>query len=245
MSTSPFTSQSVHSSRSTTSTILNANSLSSFSTRTSDSITLSSSFDGTHYTGVSTRLSNRAVVGIGIGTAFAGAFLALLGASIFFTRLRRERQRRSHKGLNPSLASTQLNDIPMERADDSTIRKWMQDLNELIHQHVENHYHDEESHDHPDDLKRKLGKCGFTDLTEPSAQRLAILLISPRTRYTAIRNLIASIIFRHINVESDPEVALLPDYMLSFAKAILGTKRRPGEEGGKPTLTFNVKSGEY
>jgi hypothetical protein len=128
-------------------------------------------------------------------------------------------------------------DIPLERADDSRIRKYMQDLNELILQHVENHYHGGNFQSRPDDLKRDLITCGYGDLTEPSAEALSNLLCSPATRSTAIRHLIASVILHHIEFKSDPETSLLPAHIAGFCQAMLRVKRTPGEEESKPVLS--------
>ncbi len=133
-----------------------------------------------------------------------------------------------------------LEDIPLERADDSRIRKSMQDLNELIHQHVENHYHMRHFQGRSDHLMRKLMTCGYTDGTEPSAQSLAVLLINPGTRGTAIRQIIASIIIRHIDLNSEAETSLLPGHILAFYQAISKRKRLRGEEEGQPAQTRSL-----
>jgi hypothetical protein len=122
-------------------------------------------------------------------------------------------------------------DFPLERADDSQIRKFMQDLNELIHQHVENHYHKRKIEGRAEDLKRELVNCGYSDRTEPSAQALSVLLNTPATRNTAIRQLIGSVIMHHIELKSDPETSLLPGHIAGFCQATLKVKRSPADEG--------------
>ena len=105
----------------------------------------------------------------------------------------------------------------------------MQDLSELISQHVENHYHGRPFEGPPADLKRGLKNCGYGDSTEPSAETLAGLLINPTTRTAAIRHLIASVIFNHIELSSKPKNSLLPANITSFCQASLKSKQAGGE----------------
>lgn len=88
-------------------------------------------------------------------------------------------------------------------------------------------------------------KCGYTDGTKPSAQALAALLISPGTRVTAIRQIIASTIIRHIDLNSETEASLLPEHILAFYQAISKRKRLRGEEEGQRAHTIFLVHNEY
>jgi len=122
-------------------------------------------------------VSTSAAVGIGIGTTFAGAFLALLTIWIFFRRSRRSRRggqnscvsdtnhERGFGGVRKRVSSSivALEDVPLDPADDSQIRKHMQDLYELIHQHAENHYSARNFEGRRQDLQLELAICGWSD----------------------------------------------------------------------------------
>jgi hypothetical protein len=88
----------------------------------------------------------RAVAGISIGTAVIGAVIALLAVWIFLgKRISREHGAKAYswtkvkahpeneKGFGTPNAAALENNL-LERADDSEIRKLMQDLNEMIDQ---------------------------------------------------------------------------------------------------------------
>lgn len=196
-------------------------------------------------------VSTGAVVGVGIGTALAGAFLALLGLWLFLRRSQRSRRAGGNsslslgdhvgkfggakngigKGVSTSIVA--LDDMPFDPADDSQIRKSMQDLYELIHQHAENHYSARNFEGRREHLRHELAKGGWNDRTEPSAQTLASLLVNPVTRRVAIRHIIAWVILQHIDLKSSPDTSLLPAHIIASGQALLKIKRTPGEQEGK------------
>ncbi|KAH8761769.1 hypothetical protein BGZ57DRAFT_992822, partial [Hyaloscypha finlandica] len=171
------------------------------------------------------------VVGVGIGTALVGAFLALLGVWLFLRQSRRSRPAGGNsspslgdhvgrfggaknsigKGLSTSIVA--LDDLPFDPVDDSQTRKSMQDLYELIHQHAENHYNAWNFEGRREDLRHELAKGGWNDRTEQSAQTLASLLVNPTTRRVAIRHIIAWAIIQHIDLKSSPDTSLLPAHI--------------------------------
>jgi hypothetical protein len=202
------------------------------------------------------------VAGVAVGTAVAGAFIALLVAWIFFRRPPRSRRgvetswasnadhqgsfgspkykdNSNGKGVTTSIIA--LEDIPLDPADDSQIRKSMQDLYELIHQHVENHYSTENFQGRVEDLRQELAKCGWSDQTEPSAPTLATLLINPITRRVAIRHIIAWVILQHVDLKSSPETSLLPTHILATSQAIIRIKRTPGEQAGTRLHSYSTQ----
>jgi hypothetical protein len=189
------------------------------------------------------------VVGVGLGSALAGAFLVSLVIFIFLRRLRKSRPAgenswqsdADHKGnfggpstgKGVSTSVVALEDIPLDPADDSQIRKSMQDLYELIHQHVENHYSSRSFQGRHEDLRRELEKCGWSDRTEPSTETIVSLLINSTTRRVAIRHIIAWVILQHVDLRSSPEMSLLPNHILASGQAMLKIKRTPGEQEGR------------
>jgi hypothetical protein len=134
-------------------------------------------------------------------------------------------------GTFPSIAA--LDYIPFDPADDSQIRTSMQDLSELIHQHVQNHYTVRNFPVRREDLRLELVKCGWNDRTEPSVEKLESLLINPATQLVAIRHMISWVIIQHIDLRNSPETSLLPAHILGPSQAMLTVKRTAGEQEGR------------
>ncbi|KAF8852562.1 hypothetical protein BDZ45DRAFT_100986 [Acephala macrosclerotiorum] len=188
----------------------------------------------THHSG----LTKGEAAGVGVGSAVAGVFLACLG--IFLFRQRSRQRLKSRNSFSNSESGGKIKSLPLkanldknnsihvtdtavhdgspERADDSQIRNATQALNEFINQHVENHYHLGPFPKQLGDLKQELVKLGYTDHSTPSVNTMASLLVSPKTRRTAIRRLIASIMIENIGLNADPETSLLPRHILASSR---------------------------
>jgi len=191
-------------------------------------------------------LSNGAAAGVGIGCAIGGAILALIAIALF-TQCRKRRPndisniayqntpqaKASDDYESKSTSVIPLVDVPIERADDSQIKKSLTDLNELINQHVENHYHNQTFTGQPAGLERELSKCGFNGAGSESAGYMASILIDPRTRGAGIRKLIAYVILAHSQPNAPKLLSLLPGSISGVSRAMLQVRRRPGEEQGK------------
>ena len=79
-----------------------------------------------------------------IGTVFTVfVFQILMKRSKHLAGERRRRSRNDNEKRTDSRTEAPLEANLLERADDSQIRKSMQDLHEFIDQHCENHYHDQ------------------------------------------------------------------------------------------------------
>jgi hypothetical protein len=185
-------------------------------------------------------LSGGGVAGIGVGAAVIGGLLAAL---IFWVCMRRykhlgeERRRRSRNDvekISGSRSEAPLEENLLERADDSQIRKSMQDLNELIDQHCENHYHGQAVDSAQGSLERTLIEAGYNNLSSsaPPVAEFARLLQSPNTQLLAIRQFIALVILSHVGWRSRAEVSLLPPQIAAFCQTIPPTERQPGSEEG-------------
>jgi hypothetical protein len=175
--------------------------------------------------------------GIGIGGLLIGALLALLFAFIFMKRSRKHRSsghRHSssfdtEKNLTVApIASSTLDETLLDRADDSQLRKSMQDLSELLDQHVENNYHLEAFEGSQGPLEKMLVEAGYS--TEPGESEIAALLVNPRTRFAAIREVIARILVGNLEVRSRPELSLLPPQIVGFVKSIPPVERLGGAD---------------
>jgi hypothetical protein len=130
-----------------------------------------------------------------------------------------------------------LDENLLERADDSQIRKSMQDLNELIDQHVENYYHLHVFEGSQGSLERRLVECEYgLDL---SVEEMVSILKNPKTRFAGIRQLIATIIVKNINFKAGVEVSLLSSKIAAFCNSMPPIERQPGcEEGMYPEYLF-------
>jgi hypothetical protein len=134
----------------------------------------------------------------------------------------------TEKNIGPTIAATPLEETLIDRADDSQLRKSMQDLAELIDQHVENNYNLNPFEGSQGSLERRLAECGYN--TEPSASSIAGLLINPHTRFVAIREVIAHIILPEDWQRGKPELSLLPFQIAGFIKMIPSTEKLAGAD---------------
>jgi hypothetical protein len=191
-------------------------------------------------------ISAEAAAGIGIGSAIIGALLALLAGWICLGKRRsgkREGQRYSwtkvkthtenEKGLGTRNAVTLENNL-LERADDSDIRKSMQDLNEMIDQHCVNYYHLQTLNVNQGDLEHRLVECGYNspNSSGPSVAEFAKLLQNPRTRTAAIHRFISLLVLSRSDWRSSSKVSLLPSQISNFCQSIPPVESYPGSEEG-------------
>jgi hypothetical protein len=106
----------------------------------------------------------------------------------------------------------------------------MQDLNELIDQHVENNYYSQAFVGSQAALEKGLAEAGYS--TEPTVSEIASLLVNQRTRFAAIREVIAKILVGNLEVRSRPELSLLPPQIVGFVKTIPPVERLGGADEG-------------
>jgi hypothetical protein len=147
---------------------------------------------------------------------------------------RRRRSRNYEEKRTGSRNEALLEENLLERADDSQVKKSMQDLNELIDQHCENHYHDQAVDIAHGSLERSLVEAGYENLSSsaPPTAEFARLLQSPHSRLLAIRKFIGLVILSHVDWRCRPEVSLLPPQIAVFCQTIPPTERQPGSEEG-------------
>jgi hypothetical protein len=107
----------------------------------------------------------------------------------------------------------------------------MQDLSELIDQHVENYYHLKPLEGNQATLERRLIDCGYG--TGPAVQDMVSLLWNPRTRFVGIRQLIATIIVKNIDPKARADVSLLPPQVAGFCQSVPAVEKQPGSEDGE------------
>lgn len=201
-------------------------------------------------------VSNGAAAGIGIGCAVAGAVIAIIIFALF-TRSRKGRRNISNGTYENTLQKESgdvdyksanvisMTEIPLERADDSQIKKSMTDMNELIDQHVLNHYHNQPFQGQQIDLEMAVSNCGLDGAGDMSTGYMASVLINPRTRSAGIRRLIAYVILEHSQPGADESTSLLPGNIAGVSRTMLQGKRRPGEEQGKSVALFERQKLTY
>ncbi|KAF7931612.1 uncharacterized protein EAE98_004348 [Botrytis deweyae] len=180
-------------------------------------------------------VSGGAIAGIAIATFIVGALLGSIGLWFYFRRKRASKTPwSSENGYSKRNATTdhgvaiskhpetQMQSyIIAERADDSQLRHQMQNLGELIYQHVENHYTTGPHTGTSQDFAATLRKCGYSERTEPTISTLGSLLGNSSERQIAIKSLIAWVILRGVELNSGSEYSLLPDEITSFYRSAL------------------------
>ena len=188
------------------------------------------------------KISGGAAAGIGIGGLVIGALLGLLVAFIFMKRSRKHSSKRRPSSIDTEkhlpvapIAFSALDETLLDRADDSQLRKSMQDLNEVIDQHVENNYHSQAFVGSRKPLEKGLAEAGYS---EPSVPEIASLLINQRTRFAAIREVIARILIGSLETRCRPELSLLPPQIVGFVKSIPPVERLGGADEGMFEILF-------
>ncbi|KAF4625517.1 hypothetical protein G7Y89_g12650 [Cudoniella acicularis] len=189
------------------------------------------------------KISSGAAAGIGVGAAVVGALLAF--ALIWLFRKREKRPVQSPEtfelgkvryqddgssGTIITRAHTSLDENLLDRADDSQIKRLMQDLNDTIDQHCENFYHLQSPNLDSRTLQQHLIEARYNEVitSGPSAAEMVDLLQNPNTRLNAIRRFIACIILGHVDFKTAPEVSLLPPYIANFIHNIPKIENQPG-----------------
>jgi hypothetical protein len=212
---------------------------------------------------VSTGLSSGAAAGIGIGCAIIGALVAFALAWCILGRKRKNQRspipEREHFVPSPDYGNTNiisktpltekvlplagpqseaLDGFLTQRADDSQLKKVLQDLNEIIDQHVENHYHNKPFEGNQGALERRLVECGYTsDIAEVTA-----ILVNPQTRFAGIRQLIAKVIIGNTDLKARSDLSLLPPQIAAFYSSIPPVERQSGSEDGRlPSFVSTCK----
>ncbi|TEY74751.1 hypothetical protein BOTCAL_0070g00180 [Botryotinia calthae] len=180
-------------------------------------------------------VSSGAVAGIAIATFIVGALLGSIGVWFYLRRKRASKTPwSSENGYSKGNATTNhgvviskdpttqmQNYLIAERADDSQLRHQMQNLGELIYQHVENHYTTGPHTGSSQDFTATLKKCGYSERTDPTISTLGSLLGNSSERQTAIKNLIAWVILKGVELNRASEYSLLPDEITTFYRSAL------------------------
>ncbi|THV51337.1 hypothetical protein BGAL_0114g00090 [Botrytis galanthina] len=199
-------------------------------------------------------VSGGAIAGIAIGTFIVGALLSAIGLWFYFRRKRASKTPwSSENGYSKRNATTdhgvaiskdpetQMQSyVIAERADDSQLRHQMQNLGELIYQHVENHYTTGPHTGTSQDFAATLRKCGYSERTEPTISTLGSLLGNSSEHHTAIKSLIAWVILRGVELNSGSEYSLLPEEITSFYRSALKDNKQLNKQYGMDYLFFNT-----
>jgi hypothetical protein len=198
---------------------------------------------GSQSTG-SNNISPGAAAGIGIGSAIAGALLALLAFYVFMKRSNRSRHGKHRQSREIDLekpldrTETTREESLIQRADDSQIRKSMQELNELIDQHVENYYDLKSFDGDQRDLALRLAECGFGTELPSTAAELASILKNSKSRFVGIRHLIAAILVNNVCFRASVECSLLSPKIAAFCLNMPPVERQPGCNEGMSFRCF-------
>ncbi|KAK6210249.1 hypothetical protein QIS74_11833 [Colletotrichum tabaci] len=185
-------------------------------------------------TGPSSGISAGAVAGAAIGCLVAGlAIGALVAFFLLRWRLRKNGGRfwRRSEATEPkafgSLHSgdhgnndVQLSQFLLDAVPDKEIASELQSLGELIHQHVENHYHLRPVQASPQSLAPSLSSLGLGDLSELDTEQIAALSIDPKTRQIALQHVISLVVVASIDFNSRSRFSMLPAPVAGFLQSV-------------------------
>ncbi|KAI2778767.1 hypothetical protein F4815DRAFT_476572 [Daldinia loculata] len=180
-------------------------------------------------------LSSGAVAGIAIACAVAGLIMGtILGIFLFRQRRRRGLGDRSRGGeydsqekplqSHISTDRLQLDQFLLDPTPDAEIRTELRSLSQLLQQHVENNYHNLPVSRNVDVLSAELVHLGVGQGDTLLADTLASLALSPRSRYSAIQHIIASVTFASVTLDGTSPLSLLPQPVSSFVSLIPATE---------------------
>ncbi|KAM0156344.1 hypothetical protein ACHAQE_003066 [Botrytis cinerea] len=201
-------------------------------------------------------VSSGAVAGIAIATFIAGALLSSICVWFYLRRKRASKTPWSSENgyskrnattdhgvvISKNPATQMQNYLVAERADDSQLRHQMQNLGELIYQHVENHYTTGPHTGSSQDFTATLKKCGYSERTDPTISTLGSLLGNSSERQTAIKNLIAWVILRGVELNRASEYSLLPDEITtSYHSALKDNKQLNKQDAAYDNLLSRVR----
>ncbi|KAF7886967.1 uncharacterized protein EAF02_003614 [Botrytis sinoallii] len=200
-------------------------------------------------------VSGGAIAGIAIATFIVGALLGSIGLWFYFRRKRASKTPwNSGNGYSKRNATTdhgvaiskdpetQMQSyVIAERADDSQLRHQMQNLGELIYQHVENHYTTGPHTGTSQDFAATLRKCGYSERTEPTISTLGSLLGNSSERQIAIKSLIAWVILRGVELNSGSDYSLLPDEITSFYRSALKDNKQLNKQDAHGNVLSRVR----
>ncbi|CAI6086895.1 unnamed protein product [Clonostachys chloroleuca] len=177
-----------------------------------------------------TNISVGAIAGASVGALIAGLIVGFLVAFVFFRRRNKqpppEPQARSisaarasdRKSYSPvpeangaaAGADVQLDQFLLDGAPDDEIVNELQSLSDLIYQHVENNYDPRPIQTNVNDLSRQLQALGFLKSARHDPDAIAALALDPKTRQTALRHVISTVVFKSIDVHSRSPLSMLP-----------------------------------
>ncbi|KAI1799233.1 hypothetical protein F4811DRAFT_558046 [Daldinia bambusicola] len=223
---------------SSTSAIRSSSTPSSTSSSTSSSRTSPSPIQATQSVDLDSKagLSTGTVAGIAVACALAGLIVGVLSGVLFFRRRKRQspgnRSRRDEydcqeKPLQSHISSTdrlQLDQFLLDPTPDAEIRTELRSLSQLLQQHVENNYHNLSVSPNIEMLSAELARLGVGQSGTLSAEKLASLAVSPRTRYSVIQHIIASVAFASVTLDGTSPLSLLPEPLSVFTSSIPPTE---------------------
>ncbi|WQF75881.1 hypothetical protein CDEST_00895 [Colletotrichum destructivum] len=207
-------------------------------------------------------ISAGSVAGAAIGCLVAGlAIGALVAFFLLRWRLRKNGGRfwRRYEATEPkafgSLHSgnhgnddVQLSQFLLDAVPDKEIASELQSLGELIHQHVENHYHLRPVQASPQSLAPSLSSLGLGALSELGTEQIAALSIDPKTRQIALQHVISLVVVASIDFNSRSRFSMLPTPVAGFLQSVPPVEPAGGDKNGKliqqspPAITLSLGS---
>ncbi|KAJ8130838.1 hypothetical protein O1611_g2787 [Lasiodiplodia mahajangana] len=183
---------------------------------------------------VSPGMNDRTVAGISIATALVGGILGAIGGLLFTIRNKRHGSHPqyvpySDRATEPSTNPTTSDQLQRDRfllgsTPDAVLIQDLHSLNNLIQQHTESHYHTKPVQLDSGRLCQPLKDLGIEKDSTSAIEKLVSLALDPRTRFSAIRYVIAKAAFESTVIGGSTCISLLPPLLsgLSLAMPSLG-----------------------
>lgn len=192
------------------------------------------------YSTNSSGLSNGATAGIAISTAVVGGLLGLI-AGLFVARCSKKRRSPpeyvtcadtdKEPANSPTTSDTpQLDQFLLDSKPSTIVASELRTLGRLIQKHVESYYHLQPLQLESSSLHQPLSDLGIERDSEPGIERLASLVLEPRTRLSAIKYAISKATFESTVIGGSTCVSLLPPVVSSFSSSIPRTENHIGGE---------------
>ncbi|KAI1178465.1 hypothetical protein F4777DRAFT_575999 [Nemania sp. FL0916] len=190
-------------------------------------------------------ISDAAVAGLGVGVAIAGLLLGILMSFLVFRHYRKRQNppvyiSQSEKGeiipLNVRTADPiLLEQFLLDPVPQSKISQELQSLGQLIQQHCETYYHLLTVHISESELAGNLTLLGIGNRSMSRTTNTTTLLMNPATRLTAIRHIIAKVVFGSIAPITTSGLSLLPPGVSAMMSRIPLTEENTGNHRATET----------
>lgn len=139
----------------------------------------------------------------------------------------------SSVGPPPPPDQLQLSQFLLDTVPDKDISGELGALNQLIQNHVENHYHLQPAQANPAALAQALANLGLDDQSSSAGvDTLVALALDPRTRLAAIRHVVSFVVFSSVDFGARSRLSMLPPPVAAFLQSVPPAEHQRGNVEG-------------